>query len=479
MFDTIASESQIAALPIERSAPSVRRIPRRWKIALVLGDLSMFALASLLATELVRIHWRASLDTSRVIVSAAIFTTLWLAIFDSLGLYRRSFAMTMRDELYYTAAALIVGITPQLVLFTVVPSISTSRAELLTALALSIVGVSAVRIALRRAHDLVTANRRKVVVVGQAERLPDVVESARTNGNAFVYWLAVPDIDVTLREAAREGPQAFAEIVWFRYALAYGAERIIFTEMPDPEMVPRLVTAAAACNMTLAFAPPRMRAHAYTLSMEAMGNQALIVPRILPACTVGNRAVKRAFDVGLAGAALVLLSPFMLVVAAILAFDRSGPILYRQERVGRDGKPFDILKFRTMRADAERDGARYATKGDARVTGVGRILRRTSLDELPQIFNVLRGHMSVVGPRPERPVFVEAFRRRIGRYDERHLVKPGITGWSQVHMKRVLDDSDIEEKLEHDLFYVENWSPFLDVSVVVKTGAEFLFHRAA
>ena len=118
-------------------------------------------------------------------------------------------------------------------------------------------------------------------------------------------------------------------------------------------------------------------------------------------------------------------------------------------------------------------------KGDARVTKLGRILRRTSLDELPQIFNVLRNEMSIVGPRPERPVFVEEFRRKFKHYDERHLVKPGITGWSQVNMRRVLQSDDVAEKLKHDLFYVENWSPFVDLSVMTKTALEFLFHRAA
>ena len=154
-------------------------------------------------------------------------------------------------------------------------------------------------------------------------------------------------------------------------------------------------------------------------------------------------------------------------------------MLYRQERVGRDGKTFQILKFRSMRIDAEKDGARLATVGDARVTRVGKFIRRTSLDELPQLFNVLRGEMSVVGPRPERPVFVSEFERTFPRYAERHLVAPGITGWAQVYGKRVLDFDDVPEKLRGDLFYVENWSLFMDVAICLKTAAEVLFHKAA
>ena len=124
-----------------------------------------------------------------------------------------------------------------------------------------------------------------------------------------------------------------------------------------------------------------------------------------------------------------------------------------------------------MRQDAESDGgARWATADDPRKTRVGAIIRRFSIDELPQLFNVLRGEMSLVGPRPERPIFVDLFRGTLPRYDERHLVRPGITGWSQVHMKRTLETSAVSDKLEYDLQYVENWSPFLDVAVLFQTA---------
>jgi len=154
-------------------------------------------------------------------------------------------------------------------------------------------------------------------------------------------------------------------------------------------------------------------------------------------------------------------------------------VMYRQERVGRDGKTFQILKFRSMGLDAEKNGAMLATAGDVRVTRVGKFIRRTSLDELPQLINVLRGEMSIVGPRPERPVFVQQFEQKYPRYAERHLVPPGITGWSQVYGKRVLGFDDVPDKLRGDLFYVENWSLFMDVAVCLKTAAEVLFHKAA
>jgi lipopolysaccharide/colanic/teichoic acid biosynthesis glycosyltransferase len=169
----------------------------------------------------------------------------------------------------------------------------------------------------------------------------------------------------------------------------------------------------------------------------------------------------------------------MMACALAVYLDSGAPILYRQERVGMGGRTFRILKFRSMRLDAEEGtGAIWVRQNDDRRTRVGAILRRLSFDELPQLFNVLRGDMSLVGPRPERPVFVEAFRLQMPRYDERHLVAPGITGWSQIHMRRVLDPSDVTEKLEYDLRYVEQWTIWLDVAILFKTAVEFLFHRS-
>jgi len=170
----------------------------------------------------------------------------------------------------------------------------------------------------------------------------------------------------------------------------------------------------------------------------------------------------------------------MLLAAVAIVLDSGGPIFYAQERVGLGGRPFRILKFRSMRQNAEQQvGAVWATTDDPRKTRIGSFLRRFSIDELPQLLNVLRGEMSLVGPRPERPIFVDLFRSTMPRYDERHLVRPGITGWSHVHMRRNVDTSAAGERLEYDLQYVENWSVYLDVAVLFQTLCEFLFHRTA
>jgi len=182
-----------------------------------------------------------------------------------------------------------------------------------------------------------------------------------------------------------------------------------------------------------------------------------------------RRTVKRAFDIVFSAAVLVLLSPLMLLIAALIKITSpEGPVFYVQERVGLDGKPFPIIKFRTMRPDAEAETGPVWTKpDDPRRTRLGAILRRFSLDELPQFINVLLGHMSVVGPRPERPYFVQQVARVVPRYLDRHREKAGITGWAQVNGLR--GDTPIEERTAYDLWYVENWTLWLDIKIILRT----------
>ncbi|MBC7543164.1 MAG: exopolysaccharide biosynthesis polyprenyl glycosylphosphotransferase [Candidatus Sericytochromatia bacterium] len=181
-----------------------------------------------------------------------------------------------------------------------------------------------------------------------------------------------------------------------------------------------------------------------------------------------NRLLKRTFDVGIAGIALLVLGPLLLIIAATVKWTSAGPVFYRQERLSRGGQRFEILKFRTMRPDAEAaTGPIWSPASDARRTPVGRWLRRSSLDELPQLLNVLKGDMSIVGPRPERPFFTGQFEKQVIRYDDRHLVLSGMTGWAQIHGLR--GDVPITDRTAHDLYYVENWSPWLDLQIILQS----------
>jgi Undecaprenyl-phosphate glucose phosphotransferase len=178
--------------------------------------------------------------------------------------------------------------------------------------------------------------------------------------------------------------------------------------------------------------------------------------------------LKRIVDVVFSGTFLLVASPIMMLTALLIKLDSPGPVFFAQERMGLDAKPFKMLKFRSMRADAERGGPGWTTKNDPRRTRVGTFIRKTSVDEFPQFINVLMGDMSVVGPRPEQPAYVEQFRSSIPRYMERHREKAGVTGWAQINGLR--GDTSIAERTKYDLWYTENWSLWLDFKIILRTA---------
>jgi sugar transferase (PEP-CTERM system associated) len=193
-----------------------------------------------------------------------------------------------------------------------------------------------------------------------------------------------------------------------------------------------------------------------------------------------RKICKRALDIFCASLGLVLTLPFFPVIAAIIKFDSPGPVFYRQKRVGEKERAFHLYKFRTMRQDAEKGtGAVWAQKNDARVTRVGEFFRKARIDELPQFFNILLGDMSMVGPRPERPEFVEELKKIIPYYSERHFVKPGVTGWAQVRFPYGASVEDAKEKLRYDLYYIKNLSLSFDVMIILETIKVVLFGKGA
>ncbi len=189
-----------------------------------------------------------------------------------------------------------------------------------------------------------------------------------------------------------------------------------------------------------------------------------------------NVWVKRAMDMALSALALVLLSPLLLLIALLVKWTSRGPVFYRQERCSLNGRAFQMLKFRTMAEDAEANGPQMTTEGDPRCTKLGSFLRVTNLDELTQLFNVLRGEMSLVGPRPERPVFVRKFQKSIPNYMARHAVKCGMTGWAQVNGWR--GNSSLRRRVQFDLYYITHWNPLFDLRIMFLTVWHMLTHRS-
>jgi Undecaprenyl-phosphate glucose phosphotransferase len=211
--------------------------------------------------------------------------------------------------------------------------------------------------------------------------------------------------------------------------------------------------------------------------MDALGHLPIVSLQSSPLYG-WDSVFKRLFDLVLGGFILIAALPVMSVIGLLIKLTSEGPIFYRQERIGMDGRPFRMLKFRTMRMDAEKEtGPVWAEKDDPRRTKVGALLRKASLDELPQLFNVLRGEMSLVGPRPERPDFVEGFRDQISMYMLRHRVKAGMTGWAQVNGWR--GNTSLEKRVECDLYYIQNWSIGFDFRILFMTFWKGFFNKSA
>ncbi len=370
----------------------------------------------------------------------------------------------MRDEWYAIAAALAIVTVPLVLLTFVVPGFWYSRIAIAGFAGIAFIGIAASRTVAHR-----TRVPRRLAIVGVPERIDLALLHLRPRRDDSLLRLPVTNIESTFALERSTPP-------WLQGALAWGATRIIVTEAIPPDQLLNLMEVAGRRNATIAIAPPRLRSHAYKMSLEREGGLSLLCVRPLPILTPAAKIYKRAFDLILSIPAVILLMPIFILCAVAVRLETPGPVIFRQARVGKNGKSFDILKFRSMPVDAEaQTGPIWANPAISRPTRVGAFLRRTSMDELPQFFNVLRGEMSLVGPRPERAHFVERF-RNLPRYEDRLLVAPGITGWSQIGMSRVLTTDKIGLRLEGDLFYLEEWSPLLDAQILVKTAFEFLFH---
>lgn len=230
-------------------------------------------------------------------------------------------------------------------------------------------------------------------------------------------------------------------------------------------------------NVEFMFAPDFVDLMTSRLRIEEVDGIPFMKLKSLP-MNVWNRFIKRTFDIIVSSLMLVFLFPVMLIIGILVKITSTGPLFYEQERIGLDGKKFIMLKFRSMRIDAEKSGPQMTSRNDDRYTPIGRALRKYSLDELPQFVNVLKGNMSIVGPRPEREYFINTMKQTIDRYLERHRVKCGITGWAQVNGARGTDSS-IQTRIDYDIYYIENWSIALDIKIIFKTIKEVFFSKDA
>ncbi|KXK43500.1 MAG: exopolysaccharide biosynthesis polyprenyl glycosylphosphotransferase [Chlorobi bacterium OLB5] len=239
-----------------------------------------------------------------------------------------------------------------------------------------------------------------------------------------------------------------------------------------------LMKAAEGENVEFLMVPDFLEVITSSVRVQEVDGIPLLKIKSIP-MNIWNRIMKRIFDFIFALSVMLLTSPLFILLSALVKFTSKGPVFYKQERLSMTGRKFQMIKFRSMVTDAEKEtGAVYVKKGDSRYTPIGEILRKYSLDELPQFINVLKGDMSIVGPRPEREHFINLFKNKIPKYLERHRIKCGITGWAQVNGLRG-SDSSIEKRIEYDIYYIEHWSIIFDLKIIIKTIKEMFFSKAA
>jgi exopolysaccharide biosynthesis polyprenyl glycosylphosphotransferase len=443
-------------------------------LSLLLSDVAMFALASYVAVAFVS-YLSRSVVYSHVVESAVIWIAVSVWTFKNLGLYRIYYALDYRDEWYYVVAGLALGVVPLLALYTVVPALSSSRLVLLTSFAMASVLVGTSRCIIHYQSGLRAGRRKRRIALVAASPELARISSAIDDGSTVLTLVQISGVDNAINEALAGSTQS-----WYDKALERGCDEIVFAGMPTARSA-LMVERAARDRVAVGFAPGGLSSQPYQLSFLSSRRQPILSAGRVAACTPINQVLKRIFDVTVATLGLAITWPLIAAAAIGILIESGRPVIFRQTRVGRNGKPFEILKLRSMTVDAEaKCGAVWAvgdpTK-DARATKIGALIRKTSIDELPQFFNVLKGDMSIVGPRPERPIFVEQFRRQFPRYEELYLVRPGITGWAQVHMRRGFGVDQVGERLDLDLFYIENYSPLLDICLTFKTAVEVLFAR--
>lgn len=245
-------------------------------------------------------------------------------------------------------------------------------------------------------------------------------------------------------------------------------EIIITLEIKDYDKLKGIISVCEKLGVRAQIIPSYYKYLPAKPYVEEIGGIPLINMRYIPLDNILNKTIKRAVDIVGSLVAIILFSPIMLIVAILIKLTSKGPVIFKQERIGLNKKPFIMYKFRSMKMqDPEEEKKDWTTKNDTRKTKIGTFIRKTSIDELPQFFNVLKGDMSLIGPRPERPFYVEKFMNEIPKYMVKHQVRPGITGWAQVNGWR--GDTSIEKRIECDIYYIENWSFSFDIKIVFLT----------
>lgn len=413
---------------------------------------------------------------------AALFAAVLIAGMAALGLYQAHFRERWAGQMTRQVAGFVLGGILLIIIWYAFPPAYIGRSVFIIALLLGFAGVAVLQSAFLRLMDS-DALRRRVLVWGAASHAATIPQQLRRRsdrrGFRVIGFVPLAHEDVAVPVTELLVPAGGSLLDWLRRLRV--DEVVVGVDdrrrgAPMDELLACKLAGVEVTELATFFEREsgRVELHLVEPSWLVYSDGFHITPL--------RRITKRAFDLVAAASVLALAWPLMLLVAAAIRLE-SGPrqpILYRQQRVGQGGVPFMLVKFRSMRTDAERDGvARWASHHDDRVTRVGRIIRKTRLDELPQLVNILRGDMSLVGPRPERPEFVADLARQIRYYELRHCVKPGLAGWAQLRFPYGASAAEAAGKLEYDLWYVKNHGLLLDLLILLQTVEVVLFGRGA
>ncbi len=386
----------------------------------------------------------------------------------AVGAYQASACRSVRESISRVLVASGVGLIGLSVIFFLVPIVALWRSVLLIATMISILGVFCTRVLFSR---LVVWDRfrRRIIVLGagaRAGRVGELASQRDASFNVAAYVRMAPD-EIEVEQAVdRSAVGTLAELVEQERA-----EEVVLAmkerrgALPLQDLLATKVLGTRIYDLSsfLERETGRVDLDSVSLSWLIFSDGFLASHRM-------SAIFKRLFDITASALLLIVTMPILLLTALAIKLTSPGPVFYRQERVGLYGATFRIMKFRSMRTDAEKDGTpQWAQKSDPRVTTVGKVIRATRIDEIPQIFNVFKGDMSFVGPRPERPFFVDELQKEIPLYAERHIVKPGITGWAQLNYPYGASTEDARHKLEYDLYYVKNYTVFLDILILIQT----------
>ncbi|MEO9834837.1 MAG: TIGR03013 family XrtA/PEP-CTERM system glycosyltransferase [Marinomonas sp.] len=323
-----------------------------------------------------------------------------------------------------------------------------------------------------------SAFRRRVMVLGagaRAQRLRELGEKPES-GFAIVSYIAMNDAERVVEEAiARDAIHDLG-----RFVENLGVSEVVLALQERRNSIPmkdllRIKTKGVHVNDFSSF----LERETGCVDLDTVNPSWLIFSDGFSSSRLLSSAAKRVFDIVASLILLIATLPIILIFAILVKLDSKGPAFFRQQRIGHYGEPFHLIKLRSMSTDAEKDGAKWAEENDPRVTRVGRFIRKVRIDELPQTWSVLKGQMSFVGPRPEVPQFVTDLEDQLPFYAERHMVKPGITGWAQINYPYGASIEDSRKKLEYDLYYAKNYTPFLDLVVLLQTVRVVLWPEGA